>query len=410
MNIAFFTHYTTLYGANRSLIDLAEGLNQLGINPFLIAPCTGQITEYFKEKKWNYFVHPIANFLVSTDITKASTLERIKKTIDSVPAISNQLKRWSIDIVYTNSSVIDIGLICAKAISKPHIWHIREFGDLDYGLKPDIGRHLSEQLLYSSDALIFISKKLKDHILPVTEHKNINIIYNGVVSKNLIIDFSKQTKKKSSSNICKFSIIGRVTQSKGQHLAIKAFIEVLRKHPDTKLFIAGEGKDLNILKKIVYDAKLYDKILFLGEVIEPLGIFMNTDVALMCSEHEAMGRVTAEAMSCFCPIIGHNSGATPEFVTHGESGFLYNNTQELSHYINYMIENPLKTREMAANAQYVALNSFTTELYTKNILNVINSVNKSANNNALPCTSDNAQIDDKLHTLYYNLYKNLINT
>ena len=50
--------------------------------------------------------------------------------------------------------------------------------------------------------------------------------------------------------------------------------------------------------------------------------YQESDVVVMCSEHEAMGRVTAEAMAFAKPVIGYNSGATPELISQGR-GWLF---------------------------------------------------------------------------------------
>lgn len=43
----------------------------------------------------------------------------------------------------------------------------------------------------------------------------------------------------------------------------------------------------------------------------------------MCFRYEAMGRVTAEAMAAALPVIGYNSGGTPELIENEVTGLLY---------------------------------------------------------------------------------------
>lgn len=408
MNIVFFTHYVSLYGANRSLINLADGLAIKGFNVFLVAPNHGPITEYFISKNFPCFIHPFQYFFIKEKPSKVLVLQRLKHLIDNLSTIIQQIKKWDADIIYTNSSVIDIGLLCAKAINKPHIWHVREFGDLDYGYTPDIGKSLFRRLLCTSEGVIFISNILKQYVLPKHQHNNLSIIYNGVATKNFISEFYRNNKKNTKKEIINFSIVGQVLPTKGQHIAISSFINVLEKFPKSKLFVGGRGTIIPHLKKIVFDNKLYDNILFLGEIIEPLGLFMNTDVALMCSENEAMGRVTAEAMSCACPVIGSRKGANPELINHGHTGYLYDTPDDLSNFMIKMIENPIETRNMGNKAIETALQRFTIEQYTDNVINVINSVS-----NTKCCDHHtNAIEDDFLNNndlTYYNIYKNLLN-
>jgi glycosyltransferase involved in cell wall biosynthesis len=66
-----------------------------------------------------------------------------------------------------------------------------------------------------------------------------------------------------------------------------------------------------------------DLVEFWGYVPDPERAFLAADVALMCSRSEAMGRVTAEAMSCYRPVIGYAAGGTPELIADGTTGRLY---------------------------------------------------------------------------------------
>ena len=52
MRISFFTHYTELYGANRSLLDLIDGLAAHGVCAHMICPHPGDlVAELRKEEK-----------------------------------------------------------------------------------------------------------------------------------------------------------------------------------------------------------------------------------------------------------------------------------------------------------------------------------------------------------------------
>ena len=43
MRIAFITHYTELYGANMSLLNLIEGLGHYGVRAHVICPDDGDL-------------------------------------------------------------------------------------------------------------------------------------------------------------------------------------------------------------------------------------------------------------------------------------------------------------------------------------------------------------------------------
>ena len=60
------------------------------------------------------------------------------------------------------------------------------------------------------------------------------------------------------------------------------------------------------------------------------------------------------------PVIGCNTGGTPELIQDGVNGFLYErgNIQQLADKIRYLIDNPFSRREMGKNAKEYATQHF----------------------------------------------------
>ena len=79
-------------------------------------------------------------------------------------------------MVYSNSSVFAIGALAAAELGLPHVWHLREFGRRDYGLRPDFGPHLSRLGFRTADATIFVSHALRRAILGRTTLASAHVI------------------------------------------------------------------------------------------------------------------------------------------------------------------------------------------------------------------------------------------
>ena len=77
------------------------------------------------------------------------------------------------------------------------------------------------------------------------------------------------------------------------------------------------------------------------------------DVELVCSRAEAFGRSTVEAMLGGIPVIGCNSGGTPELVKDEITGFLfeYGNYIELSEKMLQFINDKKLVQKMGVAAQ-----------------------------------------------------------
>jgi len=90
----------------------------------------------------------------------------------------------------------------------------------------------------------------------------------------------------------------------------------------SRLIFIGDGPERSIVERMVWEHKLQDDVIFLGnnqaiEDILPMG-----DLFLLPSETESFGLAALEAMACGLPVIATHVGGLPELVEHGVSGFL----------------------------------------------------------------------------------------
>lgn len=99
--------------------------------------------------------------------------------------------------------------------------------------------------------------------------------------------------------------LGRIHQSKGIDLLIKAFAEVVEDLSGVKLVIAGQDDGfLPALKKLVTGLKINDKVLFTGRVAEEdkLAIYVDADVFATPSFY-GFPATFLEAWACGTPIV-----------------------------------------------------------------------------------------------------------
>ena len=200
MRVAFITHYTSLYGANRSLLGLIDGLTEYGVTPYVVAPGEGPITNALRERNVAVAIVPMQwwvagqrnpNGLGGVHPAKRlyrylnwhrHAMKRLYANIGVLPTLVKQLKSWNVDVVHTNSSVIPIGAMAARIIRRPHIWHVREFSDLDYSLDYDWGRRIFRYFINRADARIAVSEAIRSYHLRDSKPEGTYVIYNGVAS------------------------------------------------------------------------------------------------------------------------------------------------------------------------------------------------------------------------------------
>jgi glycosyltransferase involved in cell wall biosynthesis len=366
MNILFITHYSSLYGANRSLLALLDNLNPEQFTAHVILPHKGGMEKELKKRDIPYLIFPFKNWMASTRI-KAPL--RLIMNLLSLPILIWRVNSWKIDLVHTNSSVTPIGAWIAFLSGLPHIWHIREFGWEDYQLKYDLGRGQFEYWLNKADHIITVSEAIQKKVLKRISTPS-SIIYNGVISQEEA-DNLPQNRSHGIDGDTIFGIIGVLRPSKGQEQAIKAFSTVNRNFPKTELWIAGSGNEEyeHYLKNLTIKLNISEQVNFLGYVDDPFKFYSEIDIALVCSKNEGMGRVTAEAMVAGKPIIGLDNAGTSELIDDGQTGLLYDGSvDQLISKMKYGINNDLT--DLSQNSRKKGIKEFTTEDYSKRVKDI----------------------------------------
>jgi glycosyltransferase involved in cell wall biosynthesis len=160
--------------------------------------------------------------------------------------------------------------------------------------------------------------------------------------------------------------VGRVSRAKGHDVAAKALTTLLSRGVDAELSIAGDASP-DIRREMESLAPVGLK--FLGFVEDTDELYRAHDVLLMSSQKEAFGRVTVEAMARGCVVVGTNSGGTPELITHGETGLLFDpsDASALADQVQSLCKDPSLVRRLRDEAHQRAFARFTRERYARDV-------------------------------------------
>jgi glycosyltransferase involved in cell wall biosynthesis len=366
--VLFISHEgNSMKGSTFSLLNLINSLKNK-IKPVVIIPSGGEACDEFEKRGITHYVIPF-----KFDFTDKKGIERITTFIPRYLRdwITNQLaiKKivkiahcHNINIVHSNSAVIDFGQRVAQKLQIKHVWHLREFLNLDFNYTPLAGWSSFLKKINQSDTIICISKSVYKHYR-LSNNKKALVLYNAIKRME---DIQIIKEKKNYLLFC-----GVVTPEKGIENALVGFSIIYRNYA-LKLLVVGS------IKKTYHShlLALIDK-LEITNAVEFLGFQQNIDelmssalCLLMCSKHEALGRVTIEAMFNGCPVIGYASDGTLEIISDNETGFLYSTVPELAKKVSFLIENPEAALPIIKNAQIFAQSNFSEEQYAKRLMNI----------------------------------------
>lgn len=372
MKILFIGHEDALNGASQSMLNLIDQLLENKENEIFVLTSysTGKFFSEINARNVRVIIKPFYRWCVEKNSRRQSIGKLINWygkesliNINTAKEMAEYVKQNGIEIIHSNTSVINIGALIKKYSGVKHVWHIREFGDLDFNMYPLLPKSMYYyELNKGADMFICISKAINAHYSKLNAIKK-RIVYNGVSEGNFIAE-----TERTSCRQVRFLIAGRISETKGQKDAIKAAINLLEKGNDKfVVYIAGSGQ-LNYIIPKQYSSHF----IVLGEVSNMPELRRNIDVELVCSKAEAFGRVTAEAMMGGIPVIGSNAGGTPELIQDGITGYLYErgNIEDLANKMQIMIENQERRIEMGKNAQKYALENFTIERCVNEIVDL----------------------------------------
>lgn len=364
MKILFLSHYSFLYGSNRSLDSLIDFFIEKGHNVEVLLPTKGEFYHHLEKK--NVKVHAFM-FLYEVLYYKWN-----KKYLSlpllwiydllSFPLLIFVISRISPSIIYTNSSADLFSVIVSIILGKKHVMHVREFMEEDFGGRCIFGRKAKRKIILKSDKIICVSKAVAESVISDIP-TYCKVIYNGLPTKTANYNYPDLKKK------MRIGVVGNLDVSKQQDLAISYMPRILSVYPYATLHIIGD-KECPYKRRItkqVSDLNIEKNVIFEGFIRDVEEIYNKFDILLMCSRSEAFGRVTIEAMLRKKPVIGYMAGGTSELIEEGVTGFKFKNVDDVLNALGSLLGDGCLMQQMIDNAERRAKLYFSEDYYTNNV-------------------------------------------
>lgn len=322
-------------GAPKSMLELVKRISDTyGVDYTVLAHKEGRITSFCRENGIACCIdghEPIVIGRGSTGIRRFAKLilrplfifKARKKNMTALATAEKLLDLSKFDLIHTNSNRDGIGAMIAQKYHIPHIWHLREFGKEDYDtvfLPPYNVDYMNK----TADRFIAISKAVaKAWQKKGLDAAKITHIYNGV---DLSIIRSDANRDSLRCKQLKMVFTGTVCHAKGQNEIIEA-IGLLSKEEQERVSVDfyGDGvpEYIDSLNKRASELGFGERIRFLGHCDDIGDRLKDYGVGIVCSRSEAFGRITPEYMAAGLITLACDTGANPELIDNGKTGFLY---------------------------------------------------------------------------------------
>lgn len=276
-------------------------------------------------------------------------------------ALARSLRRERIDCVLaeygpTGANVLNV----CKSLRIPLVVTFFGYDASVYKILQQYEFAYKDMFKYASAVIVVsrsIEEKLKDlgclaekiHYSPTGPHDRFF---------NIRPDFSRKL----------FVSTGRFVDKKAHYYTILAFNEVLKKHPDARLVIAGEGALLNVcinlirFLKIEYAVSL-PKVITLEKFSEYLSVaraYVQHSVTAMDGDMEGTPVAILEASAAGVPVISTRHAGIPDVVVDGQTGFLVDEHDVIgmSKYMLAVLEDEELARKIGANGKTFVIENF----------------------------------------------------
>lgn len=388
LKIIYIANSTTIFGGgSKALYNLLYGLIEKGVVPLVVLPKNDGLCLELQEKgirtrvlNYRASTYPPLRSFQDKCLFLFRLVGRICLNIKAQFEITKIIRDFRPNIIHTNVSIINIGYSAAQRMKIPHIWHIREYGTLDFHFRYCYTyKGFLKKLHAKNSYTICITRDIQryDQLSNCSQSR---VIYDGVLSKQQIVF----CEKKESF----FLFAGRLEPNKGIEELLSAYEVFVRRRPNCKMILKVAGdtahKDYrNFLHMKVQREGIADRVFFLGMRSDVLNLMSKAYLMIVPSISEGFGFITAEAMFCGALVVGHNTAGTKEQFDNGvqltgmEIALRYNTQDELVQRMCEVVDNGIENYfPMIHYSQQAVKELYSIEQHVEQVYNFYEEITK----------------------------------
>lgn len=326
LDVLAVSHSSTLYGAQRSLLDLVRGLTATGARVRAMLPGAGPLQRELESAGAEVLLRRYRGWLRQERLPLRPWL-RMAINAAAVRALARQLRADPPAVVYSNSLATPVGAMIARELHLPHVWHARESVRLQQSATYDPGDARALRFIRDTSAYVVCnSEAIRRELAPHIPEDRLSVVYNGLVDGEMMRRFSPRGLTwRPGERPLELVHAASIARSKGHPDAIRAVACLKSRGVEVRLRVAGTGSAalLRELQALARRLGVAGDIVWEGFCTDVPALLARCDIALVCSPFEAFGRVAVEAMAAGTPVVVSGGGGLTEIVEDGKNGLTY---------------------------------------------------------------------------------------
>lgn len=371
LRILFVGHSPYFFGAEQSFLTLLEGLDRNRFEPVVCLP--GNVPEGILQTRLRALqikTHIVESPERWVDFSvNCHPLEGLAEEAYTVDAYRDIIVQEKIDLVYSNTITKISGALAAKLCGVPHIYHVREILE-DHPLSSAFTDATTLKIIsFLSEHVITNSCFVQRYFNSLSYRDRISTVYNTVEAANFKTERTSRFRQEMGTDDSTplVGILGTVHSHKNHEDLINALAILKGKGSDAKVVVIGHViRDYyDHLVGLIEEHGIKEEVLFVPFRNDIVDIIPDLDVVVVCSLAEPFGRTTIEAMAAGVPVVATDTGASPEIVVDGITGYLVplHAPKELAEAIEKIISDPGKAREMGVAGRRRVVDVFNLKNY-----------------------------------------------
>jgi glycosyltransferase involved in cell wall biosynthesis len=266
-----------------------------------------------------------------------------------VPRLAREIRSCGYDLVHTHLEMsASFAVPAAKLTGRPVVCtfhHVTErWPGLEYWRE-----HVATEAATCGDRVLFVSEASRISWAGVHRRGKIpanwDVLHNGIDVSNFHPGETDLTVRSELGGGAGPLVVlpAAFRYFKGIPVAIKAWPQVLQKHPDAILSLVGGGEDEAEYRQQVSEAGLTDSVIFPGVRSDMPQVYRAADVVLLPSIYgENLPTVLIEASASGKAIAASRIGGIPDIIIDGTTGLLFepNDPTALAATVTRLLDDP----------------------------------------------------------------------